>query len=342
MEQQQCLRCRATFDSETALETHMQATDVCQPFQQLELQVFGRDIQDKLKKRSSKKSDEEKWAGVYRTLFPKDRDIPLPRKSINILKQELHVEFLFDTSHIIDHDELPLAEYRESVQHKLPGRLKDALEKLVAPDTGVASLSEPMMVEIIKVVCACSDELLREFQHAQQHEAAQYQPLGLASSETSPQVALENSFVDTGTKGSVDMLQDMVSNWNPQQPAFPEVSMPFTMEPRSSFNGSTSINYVSQHSTSSTHWRGANTGMHQSCQSQAWYPPQWSSPYLASTGGVLASTHGQFMPMLPTLTSDFAPVGDANQASAVTGTNASFTADMSIDTFHSNSPSFEF
>lgn len=70
----------------------MQATNICQPCRQPETQVFGRATQDQLRKRETNKSDEEKWTGVYRTLFPDDTEIPLPCKPLNISAMKITPE----------------------------------------------------------------------------------------------------------------------------------------------------------------------------------------------------------------------------------------------------------
>ncbi|KAL0254512.1 hypothetical protein SLS55_009988 [Diplodia seriata] len=281
----------------------MQAADICQPRQQPQPQVFGKETQARLKKRSSNKSDEEKWIGIYQTLFPDDTSIPLPY-----------------------HDELPLAEYRECAQYELPSRLKGALGKLSSPITNSPLLSEPVLMEIIKIVCACNDDLVQEFQYDQQRESAQDRSADLTT--TNPHATPESTpeaFSDAGLPNSP---QYMRSSWNPHQTTFPDPTLRSIAEPQAPINNTMGINYDDQLGAITTipDLMVANAGEHQSTEYWAWWPSEGSSE---AAQAVFPSTDPQFMPMLPRSPENLVPAWNNYQPSApITMDDADFVTDM--------------
>ncbi|KAH7063292.1 hypothetical protein B0J12DRAFT_165030 [Macrophomina phaseolina] len=70
MDPHQCLRCQKSTLSQFELESHLKAPNTCAPRERLDSQTFGRDVEDQLRRRSSKgKPSEEKWTEIYNTLF---------------------------------------------------------------------------------------------------------------------------------------------------------------------------------------------------------------------------------------------------------------------------------
>lgn len=138
----QCLRCSKTFESECFLELHLQAMDVCTPKKRSETRMFGMEKKEQLKKRCSNgKSDTEKWAEIYGVLFPDDTRIPSAYQ-----------------------DEAALSEYREYAREMLPRMLADELNSMETSTSGLAPLAEPTVEILVRVMCACHENMLHQFQ----------------------------------------------------------------------------------------------------------------------------------------------------------------------------------
>lgn len=87
---------------------------------------------------------------------------------------------------LIDHDEAPLAEYREYSREKLPQALVRELSKSSFSHPSNSLLSEPTIsiAQAIQIMSACNDNMLQEFQDNKKQQAAALTPEN-SSSEVS-------------------------------------------------------------------------------------------------------------------------------------------------------------
>ncbi|KAL5403563.1 hypothetical protein PMIN04_012802 [Paraphaeosphaeria minitans] len=77
----QCNRCCSTFANEPTLREHQRDPRGCEIKDQVPLEGFDKDQEQKLKSKKRSlvyQSEEDKWKGVYRILFPDDNDVDMP------------------------------------------------------------------------------------------------------------------------------------------------------------------------------------------------------------------------------------------------------------------------
>lgn len=77
----QCNRCCSTFSNEPTLREHQRDARGCEIKDQVPLEGFDKDQERKLKSKKRSlvyQSEEDKWKGVYRILFPDDNDVDMP------------------------------------------------------------------------------------------------------------------------------------------------------------------------------------------------------------------------------------------------------------------------
>lgn len=77
----QCNRCCFTFANEPTLREHQRDPHGCEIKDQVPLEGFDKDQERKLKSKKRSlvyQSEEDKWKGVYRILFPDDNDVDMP------------------------------------------------------------------------------------------------------------------------------------------------------------------------------------------------------------------------------------------------------------------------
>lgn len=138
----QCLRCGDTFESERILESHLQAVEACTLKKRTETRRFGKEKKEQLKKRcSNRKSDEEKWTEMYGVLFPDDSRVPSAYQ-----------------------DEAVLLELREYAGEMFPRMLAHELKSMVTSGSDLASLPESARENLVRVICTCHENVLRQFQ----------------------------------------------------------------------------------------------------------------------------------------------------------------------------------
>lgn len=83
----QCNRCCSTFPNEPTLREHQRDPRGCEIREQIPLEGFDKDQERRLKSKKRSlvyQSEEDKWKGVYRILFPDDdeADMPSPCKCV--------------------------------------------------------------------------------------------------------------------------------------------------------------------------------------------------------------------------------------------------------------------
>jgi hypothetical protein len=77
----QCHRCCSTFPNEPTLRDHQRDARGCEIREQVPPEGFDKDQERKLKSKKRSlvyQSEEDKWKGVYRILFPDDVEEAMP------------------------------------------------------------------------------------------------------------------------------------------------------------------------------------------------------------------------------------------------------------------------
>ena len=77
----QCHRCCSTFANEPTLREHQRDPRGCEVKEHVPLEGFDKDQERKLKSKKRSlvyMSEEDKWKGVYRVLFPDDNEADMP------------------------------------------------------------------------------------------------------------------------------------------------------------------------------------------------------------------------------------------------------------------------
>jgi len=79
----QCPRCWQAMDNSDRLESHLQASPVCDIKEKIMIEGFDKKQEEKLKSRKrnhQNQTEEQRWKELYNILFPEDneQDIPSP------------------------------------------------------------------------------------------------------------------------------------------------------------------------------------------------------------------------------------------------------------------------
>lgn len=149
----QCHRCCTTFSNDVTLREHQRDPRGCDVREQMPLEGFDKEQERHLK--SKKKSqvhqtEEEKWKGVYRILFPDDgeEDIPTP-----------YIEYQPCTGQ--DADKSSIFRFQEFSRLELPRLVRRTLEAVIEQEA--QPLEDKMKEKLVDIVQECQTQLLTMF-----------------------------------------------------------------------------------------------------------------------------------------------------------------------------------
>jgi hypothetical protein len=150
----QCHRCCITFANDVTLREHQRDPRGCEVNEQIPLEGFDKDQERRLKskKRSQTyQTEEEKWKGVYRILFPDDgeADIPIP-----------YIEYQPCTGQTAEPSNI--ASFQEFSRLELPRLVRRTLEVIIEQEA--QPLEEKMKERLVDVVKECQNHLVSMFQ----------------------------------------------------------------------------------------------------------------------------------------------------------------------------------
>ncbi|KAF2828194.1 hypothetical protein CC86DRAFT_242906, partial [Ophiobolus disseminans] len=150
----QCHRCCTTFTNDVTLREHQRDPRGCDVREQVPLEGFDKEQERRLK--SKKKSqvhqtEEEKWKGVYRILFPDDgeADIPTP-----------YIEYQPCTGQTGEPSNV--VRFQEFSRLELPRLVRRTLEAVIEQEA--QPLEDKMKERLVDIVKECQSQLLSMFQ----------------------------------------------------------------------------------------------------------------------------------------------------------------------------------
>jgi hypothetical protein len=151
----QCHRCCSTFANEPLLREHQRDLQGCEIQEQMPLEGFDKDQERKLKSKKRSlvhQSEEEKWKGVYRVLFPDDNDAEMPSPYIEY--QASSSSTSIQSSNI--------AHFQEFARLELPRLVRRTLEVVVEQEA--QPLEEKLKERLVDIVKECQTQLISMFQ----------------------------------------------------------------------------------------------------------------------------------------------------------------------------------
>ncbi len=167
----QCHRCCTTFAHDVALREHQRDPRGCEIQESVPLEGFDKDQERRLKskKRSQTyQSEEEKWKGVYRILFPDDteEDMPNPCKflsSVHVAKtnpSSIDIEYQPCTGETPEPSNI--TRFQEFSRLELPRLVRRTLETAVEQEA--QPLEDRLKERLVDIVKECQTQLVALFQ----------------------------------------------------------------------------------------------------------------------------------------------------------------------------------
>ncbi|KAF1844455.1 uncharacterized protein K460DRAFT_397545 [Cucurbitaria berberidis CBS 394.84] len=152
----QCHRCCTTFNNDVALREHQRDARGCEVQEQTPLEGFDKDQERRLKskKRSQQyQSEEDKWKGVYRILFPDDIEADIP---------SAYIEYQPCTRQTPEPSDI--TQFQEFTRLELPRLVRRTLEIVVEQEA--QPLEDKLKERLVDIVKECQSQLVNMFQAA--------------------------------------------------------------------------------------------------------------------------------------------------------------------------------
>ncbi|CAI6336622.1 unnamed protein product [Periconia digitata] len=191
----QCNRCCSTFANEPILREHQRDFRGCEVKEHIPLEGFDKDQERKLKSKKRSlvyQSEEDKWNGVYKILFPDDNEADMPSPYIEY--QPCNSAQINETPNI--------AQFHEFSRLELPRLVRRTLE--VAVEQEAQPLEEKLKERLVDIVRDCQSQLISLFQ------TTQARPMKV--SELTPHALLPIAATDEDGKPSANSATDQHRN----------------------------------------------------------------------------------------------------------------------------------
>lgn len=221
----QCNRCCATFANEPTLREHQRDPHGCDIKDQVPLEGFDKDQERKLKSKKRSlvyQSEEDKWKGVYRILFPDDNDVdmPSPCKCLSrvtpdtLLTGIKDIEYQPCTNGGPTGEPSNISRFQEFSRLELPRLVRRTLEVTVEEEA--QPLEDRLKERLVDIVRDCQTQLISLFQST------------LAQSKSSPALSLSQLRLPGSDTGTVEPSPPLVpttvavvqtTQQRPQQPS---------------------------------------------------------------------------------------------------------------------------
>ncbi|KAL1598784.1 hypothetical protein SLS60_007926 [Paraconiothyrium brasiliense] len=152
----QCNRCCSTFANEPTLREHQRDPRGCEIKEQVPLEGFDKDQERKLKSKKRSlvyQSEEDKWKGVYRILFPDDNDVDMPSP---------YIEYQPCANGTPTGESPNIARFQEFSRLELPRLVRRTLEVTIEEEA--QPLEERLKERLVDIVRDCQTQLITLFQ----------------------------------------------------------------------------------------------------------------------------------------------------------------------------------
>ncbi|OCL01890.1 hypothetical protein AOQ84DRAFT_425204 [Glonium stellatum] len=204
MESQKCSRCYQPFPDKEALHKHREL-QACEVQPELQIEGFNQEQEKKLRSRkrtAPNQSEEDKWKGVYRILFP---------GSITSQMLSPYWEYSCDRGEL---DNKPsssadVAKYDEFLKRELSRRVRIKLEYAVNENS--EPIEDKFKSQIVEIVHISHKELFHEFQQTSRLKQVDGVSIGNTDAAESSTMAS-----DSTTAGTTNPLRfaEMVNDWD--------------------------------------------------------------------------------------------------------------------------------
>lgn len=191
----QCNRCCCTFSNEPTLREHQRDPHGCEIREQIPLEGFDKDQERKLKSKKRTlvyQSEEDKWKGVYKILFPDDNEAHMPSP---------YIEYQ-PCNPVQTGESGDIARFQEFSRLELPRLVRRTLE--VAVEEESQPLEEKLKERFVDIVRQCQSQLIDMFQVMQGPTANTSELAPVLSSMVYPEPTQQNPCVE---KSSVTAFQ---------------------------------------------------------------------------------------------------------------------------------------
>lgn len=150
----QCHRCCSVFQNDVALRDHQRDLRGCEIREQLPPEGFDKEQERRLKSKKRSQvfqSEEDKWKGVYRILFPDDDDANMPSP---------YIEYQPCTGQTTE--ATSVARFQEFSRLELPRMVRRTLEAVVEQEA--QPLEDKLKEQLVDIVKQCQAQLESMFQ----------------------------------------------------------------------------------------------------------------------------------------------------------------------------------
>ncbi|KAF2469800.1 uncharacterized protein BDR25DRAFT_227736, partial [Lindgomyces ingoldianus] len=143
----QCNRCCSTFPNEPSLREHQRDPRGCEIQEQIPLEGFDKDQERKLKSKKRNLgflTEEDKWKGVYRILFPDDNEENMPSP---------YIDYRVSSENTLQGESSNITRFQEFSRLELPRLVRRTLEIVVEQEA--QPLEEKLKDRLVDIVKEC-------------------------------------------------------------------------------------------------------------------------------------------------------------------------------------------